>query len=139
MSHVPFGVGGGKAEGLGWRERFFGEPAINIKDFFRCDKNGQGIINILNARNVIMESEIYSCFMLYLLSSFLEQLPEVGDMEKPKMVFFFEESHILFETSPEYLRRKITQLVKLVRSKGIAVFFVTQNPSDVPEIGRAHV
>lgn len=114
-------------------EQFFGEPAIDIHDFFRTDANGRGVINILDAQKTVINTKIYSTFMLYLMAELFEQMPEVGDAEKPKMVFFFDEAHLLFDHAPKVLLEKIEQVVKLIRSKGIGIFFITQNPSDVPD------
>lgn len=113
-------------------DQFFGEPAINIADFFSIDMNGRGMINILDAESLINRPKLYSAFMLYLLSELFEVMPEVGDLEKPKMVFFFDEAHLLFDSASKALLEKIEQVVKLIRSKGVAVFFVTQNPADIP-------
>ena len=114
-------------------DQFFGEPAINISDFFSVNMNGQGMINILDAESLINKPKLYSSFMLYLLSELFEVLPEVGDLDKPKMVFFFDEAHLLFSSASKALLEKIEQVVKLIRSKGVAVFFVTQNPADIPD------
>ncbi len=113
-------------------DRFFGEPAINIADFFTMDMYSRGMINILDAESLINKPKLYSAFMLYLLSELFEILPEVGDLEKPKMVFFFDEAHLLFDSASKALLEKIEQVVKLIRSKGVAIFFVTQNPADIP-------
>ncbi len=114
-------------------DRFFGEPAVDIHDFFRTDAEGRGTINILDAASTIRNPLIYSTFMLYMMSELFEQLPEVGDPDKPKMVFFFDEAHLLFDGAPKALLNKIEQVVKLVRSKGVGIFFITQNPSDIPD------
>ena len=114
-------------------DSFFGEPAIDIADFFRTDAEGRGMINIMDAEETIQSPLIYSTFMLYMMSELFEQLPEVGDPEKPKMVFFFDEAHLLFKGAPKALLEKIEQVVKLIRSKGVGVFFITQNPSHVPD------
>ncbi len=114
-------------------DHFFGEPAIDIHDFFRTDSDGRGVINILDARDTIRNPKIYSTFMLYMLSELFEQLPEVGDAAKPKMVFFFDEAHLLFDGAPKVLLEKIEQVVKLIRSKGVGIYFITQNPADVPD------
>ena len=118
-----------EAEGA---DLFFGEPAIDIRDFFLTAPDGRGIINILDAETLINKPRLYSAFMLYLLSELFEVLPEVGDPEKPKIVFFFDEAHILFKNASKSLLEKIEQVVKLIRSKGVAVFFVTQSPGDIP-------
>ena len=114
-------------------EFFFGEPAINITDFFSIGDGGRGMINILDSSSLINDTKLYSTFLLYLLSELFERLPEVGDMEKPKMVFFFDEAHLLFKDAPKPLLEKIEQVVKLIRSKGVGIFFCTQNPKDIPD------
>ena len=111
---------------------FFGEPAIDIHDWFSTDAQGRGMINILDSTSLINDPMIYSTFMLWLLTELFEIMPEVGDPEKPKMVFFFDEAHLLFKSAPKALLDKIEQVMKLIRSKGIGVFFITQNPSDIP-------
>ncbi|MBR2706619.1 MAG: DUF853 family protein [Mogibacterium sp.] len=118
-----------EAEGA---DMFFGEPAIDIRDFFLTAPDGRGIINILDAETLINRPRLYSAFMLYLLSELFEVLPEVGDPEKPKIVFFFDEAHLLFKNASKSLLEKIEQVVKLIRSKGVSVFFVTQSPGDIP-------
>lgn len=112
---------------------FFGEPAIDINDLVRTDASGRGIVNILNASKLISKPLLYSMLLLYLLSEIYENFPEVGDLDKPKLVFFFDEAHLLFNNTPSVLKDKIIQVVRLVRSKGVGVFFITQNPLDVPE------
>ena len=112
---------------------FFGEPAIDINDLVRTDSSGKGIVNILNASKLISNPLLYSMLLLYLLSEIYENFPEVGDLDKPKLVFFFDEAHLLFNNTPNILKDKIIQVVRLVRSKGVGVFFITQNPFDVPE------
>ena len=114
-------------------ELFFGEPALDIRDWFRTDENGRGMINILDATALFSDPAIYSTFMLWLLTELFEKMPEVGDPEKPRIVFFFDEAHLLFDSAPRYLLQKIEQVMKLIRSKGIGVFFVTQNPADIPD------
>ena len=111
---------------------FFGEPALDIEDWIRTDAYGRGYINVLHAVKLIHSPKLYATFMLWLLTELFENLPEEGDMEKPKMVFFFDEAHLLFDTVPKSLMNKIEQVVKLIRSKGIGIYFVTQSPSDVP-------
>ena len=112
---------------------FFGEPALNLDDLLQTDENGNGIINIL-ASNKLMESpRIYATFLLWLLSELFEQLPEAGDPEKPKLVFFFDEAHLLFDNAPKALQEKIEQVARLIRSKGVGVYFVSQNPLDIPD------
>ena len=118
-----------EAEGA---DMFFGEPAIDIRDFFLTAPDGRGIINILDAETLINKPRLYSAFMLYLLSELFEVLPEVGDPEKPKIVFFFDEAHLLFKNASKSLLEKIEQVVKLIRSKGVSIFFVTQSPGDIP-------
>nr|WP_311565545.1 helicase HerA-like domain-containing protein [Peptoniphilus grossensis] len=112
---------------------FFGEPAIDINDLVRTDATGKGLVNILNANKLISNPLLYSMLLLYLLSEIYENFPEVGDLDKPKLVFFFDEAHLLFNNTPSILKDKIIQVVRLVRSKGVGVFFITQNPLDVPE------
>jgi DNA helicase HerA-like ATPase len=114
-------------------DRFFGEPAFEINDFIRCDENGKGIINVLAADKLMQSPKLYATFLLWLLAELFEALPEVGDPEKPKLVFFFDEAHLLFEDAPEALFDKVEQVVRLVRSKGVGVYFITQNPIDIPE------
>ena len=118
-----------EAEGA---DTFFGEPAINITDFFTLGPDGRGMVNILDSEVLISKPKLYSAFMLYLLSELFEILPEVGDIEKPKMVFFFDEAHCLFNNASKPLLEKIEQVVKLIRSKGIGLFFITQSPGDIP-------
>ena len=112
---------------------FFGEPAIDINDLVRTNATGKGLVNILNANKLISNPLLYSMLLLYLLSEIYENFPEVGDLDKPKLVFFFDEAHLLFNNTPSILKDKIVQVVRLVRSKGVGVFFITQNPLDVPE------
>ncbi len=112
---------------------FFGEPALDIADFMRVDRDGRGIVNVLAADKLIANPRLYATFLLWMLSELFEKLPEIGDPEKPKLVFFFDEAHLLFNDAPKALLEKIEQVVRLVRSKGIGVYFVTQNPLDVPE------
>ena len=113
--------------------QFFGEPALEIVDFIRTDEQGRGIINILAADKLMRSPKLYATFLLWLLAELFESLPEVGDPEKPKLVFFFDEAHLLFDDAPDALQDKIEQVVRLIRSKGVGVFFVTQNPIDIPE------
>ncbi|EMD82454.1 helicase HerA-like domain-containing protein [Pacificimonas flava] len=112
---------------------FFGEPAFEIADFLSVANDGRGIINILAADRLMMSPRLYATFLLWLLSELFETLPEIGDPDKPKLVFFFDEAHLLFDEAPPALLEKIEQVVRLIRSKGVGVFFVTQNPSDVPD------
>ncbi len=114
-------------------DRFFGEPAFEINDFLRCDDEGRGIINVLAAEKLMQSPKLYATFLLWLLSELFEALPEVGDPEKPGLVFFFDEAHLLFDDAPQALFDKIEQVVRLIRSKGVGVYFVTQNPIDIPE------
>lgn len=111
---------------------FFGEPALDINDWF-VTKDGKGMINVLDATTIINDPGIYATFMLWMLAELFEIMPEVGDLDKPKMVFFFDEAHLLFKDTPKALLQKIEQVVKLIRSKGIGVYFITQNPSDIPD------
>ena len=113
--------------------KFFGEPAFEINDFIRCDENGKGVVNVLAADKLMQSPKLYATFLLWLLSELFEALPEVGDPEKPVLVFFFDEAHLLFDDAPQALFDKIEQVVRLIRSKGVGVFFVTQNPIDIPE------
>jgi uncharacterized protein len=114
-------------------EKFFGEPALQLKDFIRTDRDGRGIVNILVADKLMASPRLYATFLLWLLSELFEELPEVGDLPKPKLVFFFDEAHLLFNDAPKALMDKIEQVVRLIRSKGVGVYFVTQNPIDVPD------
>ncbi len=114
-------------------EKFFGEPALNLDDMIQTDSQGQGIVNILAADKLVSAPRVYATFLLWLLTELFERLPEVGDPEKPKLVFFFDEAHLLFSDLPKTIEDKIQQVVRLIRSKGVGVFFVTQNPLDVPD------
>ena len=112
---------------------FFGEPALDLNDFMQVDDNGKGIINVLDAQKLSLSPEIYSTFLLWMMSSLYQSLPEVGDMDKPKFVFFFDEAHLLFdEISPEF-GKKIEQIVRLIRSKGVGIYFISQSPADIPD------
>jgi len=113
--------------------KFFGEPALDIKDLMRTSRDGRGYVNILAADKLMNNPRLYATFLLWLLSELFEQLPEVGDPDKPKLVFFFDEAHLLFNEAPKVLLQKVEQVVRLIRSKGVGVYFVTQNPIDVPE------
>ncbi len=113
--------------------QFFGEPMLDIADLMQTDAKGRGVVNILSADQLLNSPKLYSTFLLWMLAELFEQLPEVGDPEKPKLVFFFDEAHLLFDEAPKVLLDKIEQMVRLIRSKGVGVFFVTQNPLDVPE------
>ncbi|MDZ4786869.1 MAG: helicase HerA-like domain-containing protein [bacterium] len=114
-------------------ELFFAEPALNIEDLLQTDQNGRGIVNILSANKLMQSPKLYSTFLLWLLTELFEKLPEVGDLDKPKLVFFFDEAHLLFEDVPRALLEKIEQVVRLIRSKGVGIYFVTQNPLDIPD------
>jgi len=114
-------------------EKFFGEPALLIGDLMRTDANGRGMVNILAADKLMTSPKVYATFLLWLLAELFEQLPEVGDVAQPKLVFFFDEAHLLFDDIPKVVLDKIEQLVRLIRSKGVGVIFVTQNPTDVPD------
>ena len=114
-------------------ESFFGEPALKIADLMRTDRDGRGIVNMLAADKLMMNPRLYATFLLWLLSELFEELPEIGDPEKPKLVFFFDEAHLLFDDAPKILVDRVEQVVKLIRSKGVGVYFVTQNPLDVPD------
>lgn len=114
-------------------EQFFGEPSLNILDFIQTDTNGHGYINILAADKLMNTPKLYATFLLWMMSELFEQLPEVGDMDKPKLVFFFDEAHLLFDNASPALQQKIEQVVRLIRSKGVGIYFITQNPLDLPE------
>jgi hypothetical protein len=114
-------------------DRFFGEPAFEIHDFLHVDESGRGMVNVLAADKLMQSPKLYATFLLWLLSELFEALPEVGDPEKPCLVFFFDEAHLLFDDAPDALMDKVEQVVRLVRSKGVGVYFVTQNPIDIPE------
>ena len=114
-------------------DHFFGEPALDLEDFLKLDENGQGIVNILAADKLMASPRLYSTFLLWLLSELFELLPEVGDPDKPKLAFFFDEAHLLFEDAPPALLEKVEQVVRLIRSKGVGVYFITQNPIDIPD------
>lgn len=114
-------------------EQFFGEPMLDIRDWMRTSRDGYGIINILDAREVIKYPKLYAAFLLWMMAELFEVLPEVGDCDKPKLVFFFDEAHLLFDGMPKALVSKIEQVVKLIRSKGVGIYFVTQSPSDIPD------
>ena len=113
--------------------RFFGEPALALRDLMRRDRDGRGFINVLAADKLMQQPRLYSTFLLWLLSELFEELPEIGDPERPELVFFFDEAHLLFDDVPDALLDKIEQVVRLIRSKGVGVYFVTQNPLDVPD------
>jgi DNA helicase HerA-like ATPase len=111
---------------------FFGEPALELADLLRQDMSGHGVINVLAADQLVLKPKLYATFLLWLLSELFEQLPEVGDLDKPKLVFFFDEAHLLFDDCPPALRQRVEQVVRLIRSKGVGVYFCSQNPDDVP-------
>ena len=113
-------------------ELFFGEPELDIRDWMRTDVDGRGYINILSSKRLIQSPTVYGTFLLWMLTELFERLPEVGDLEKPRMIFFFDEAHLLFSDAPKALVQKIVQVVKLIRSKGIGVYFISQSPSDIP-------
>ncbi len=114
-------------------DKFFGEPALNLDDLMQTDSNGHGVVNILAADKLIRSPRVYATLLLWMLTELYERLPEVGDPEKPKLVFFFDEAHLLFADLPPIVGEKVTQIVRLIRSKGVGVYFVTQNPIDVPD------
>lgn len=113
--------------------QFFGEPALDLKDFMKTDMDGRGHINILAAEKLMLSPRLYATFLLWMLSELFEELPEAGDMDRPKLVFFFDEAHLLFNDAPKSLLEKVEQVVRLIRSKGVGVYFITQSPDDVPE------
>ena len=113
-------------------ELFFGEPELDIRDWMRTGLGGRGVINVLSSQRLIQSPKVYSTFLLWMLTELFERLPEVGDLDKPRMIFFFDEAHLLFNDAPKALVQKIVQVVKLIRSKGVGVYFVTQSPSDLP-------
>lgn len=115
-------------------EHFFGEPMLDIRDWMRTDDQGRGVINILSAEKLYQMPKLYATSLLWMLSELYEQLPEAGDLEKPKLVFFFDEAHLLFDDVPDVLLEKIQQVMRLIRSKGVGVYFVSQNPADIPDI-----
>ena len=114
-------------------DHFFGEPALDLADFMRQDMSGRGIVNILAADQLILKPKLYSTFLLWMLSELFESLPEAGDLDKPKLVFFFDEAHLLFDDAPPALVQRIEQVVRLIRSKAVGVYFCSQNPDDVPQ------
>ena len=114
-------------------DKFFGEPELDIKDLIKTDASGKGIINILDAVELFKSPDLFTSFLLWLLTSLFSTLPEVGDLDKPKIVFFFDEAHLLFNDIPGYRLKKITQIIKLIRSKGIGLYFLSQNPTDIPD------
>jgi DNA helicase HerA-like ATPase len=114
-------------------QEFLGEPALDIRDLMRTDRDGRGIVNILAADKLMNNPRLYGTFLLWLMSELFEELPEVGDLDKPKLVFFFDEAHLLFNDAPRALVEAVERVVRLIRSKGVGVYFITQNPIDVPE------
>ena len=114
-------------------DKFFGQPELDIHDFISVDSNGLGMVNILHAVELFRSPDLYASFLLWLLTELFHQMPEVGDLEKPKMVFFFDEAHLLFNNMPSYRLKQITQVVKLIRSRGIGLYFISQSPSDIPD------
>src|SRR5690606_33064409 len=114
-------------------EKFLGEPALELTDLMRTDLNGRGVINILAAEQLVLKPQLYSSFLLWLLSELFETLPEVGDLDKPRLVFIFDEAHLLFDDAPPALLRQVEQVVSIIRSKGIGVYFCSQSPDDIPD------
>jgi len=114
-------------------DRFFGEPALALSDFMRQDLSGRGVVNVLAADKLILKPKLYTTFLLWMLSELFETLPEVGDLDRPKLVFFFDEAHLLFDDAPASLKERVEQVVRLIRSKGVGVYFCSQNPDDVPD------
>ena len=112
---------------------FFGEPALEIKDWFATDSEGRGVINLLHCTELFQNPLLYSTFLLWMLSELYEMMPEAGDLNKPKMVFFFDEAHLIFKDAPRSLLDKVEQIVRLIRSKGIGIYFITQQPADIPD------
>lgn len=123
---LTLGASGGDA--------FFGEPALKLEHLMQKDASGNGVISVLDATQLIQDSRLYSTFLLWLLSELFEKLEEVGDLDRPKLAFFFDEAHLLFSTAPKSLLEKIEQMVRLIRSKGVGVYFVSQNPTDIPDV-----
>ena len=115
-------------------DRFFGEPALDLADFMRQDMGGRGVINVLAAEQLILKPRVYSSFLLWMLSELFENLPEVGDLDRPKLVFFFDEAHLLFDDAPQQLQQRVEQVVRLIRSKGVGIYFCSQLPDDVPPV-----
>ena len=115
-------------------DKFFGEPALDLDDFLQTDSKGRGQVNILAADKLMLSPKVYATFLLWLMAEIYEKMPEVGDLENPKLVFFFDEAHLLFTDAPQVLLDKVEQIIRLIRSKGVGVFFVTQNPLDVPDV-----
>lgn len=130
LAAITRGVVAMEADGA---DLFFGEPALDIQDWMKTDKDGRGMIQVLDAQKLGLNAKMYSIFLLWLMSELFETLPEVGDLDKPKMVFFFDEAHMLFDNANKVLLEKIEQVVKLIRSKGVGIYFITQNPKDIPD------
>lgn len=130
LNAITRGIVAMESEGA---DLFFGEPALSITDWLCTNSNGRGMIQVLDCQKLILHPRMYSAFLLWMLSELFETLPEVGDMEKPKMVFFFDEAHMLFDSASKILMEKIEQVVKLIRSKGVGIYFITQNPKDIPD------
>src|SRR5690606_4067335 len=120
-------------------DQFFGERSLDIVDLMRTAPDGRGVVSVLAADELMRSPKVYTTFLVWLLSELFEELPEVGDPDKPRLVFFFDEAHLLFDDAPKALIDKVEQVVKLVRSKGVGVYFVTQNPADIPDIDRKSV
>jgi len=114
-------------------DQFFGEPSLELWDLIRTAHTGKGLINVLDAQSLILNPKLYATFLLWLLSELFEELPEVGDADKPRFVFFFDEAHLLFNDAPKALVEKVESVVKLIRSKGVGIYFITQSPSDIPD------
>lgn len=114
-------------------EKFFGEPALDMRDWLKTNTDGRGFIQVLNCEELFLQPQLYSAFLLWMLSEIYELLPEAGDMDKPKLVFFFDEAHLLFNDAPKELLNKVEQVVRLIRSKGVGVYFISQNPTDIPD------
>src|SRR5919202_83858 len=112
---------------------FFGEPALELADLMRTTTNGRGLVNVLASEQLILKPRLYSSFLLWLLSELFERLPEVGDLDKPKLVFVFDEAHLLFDDAPPALQQRVEQVVRIIRSKGVGVYFCSQFPDDVPD------
>ncbi|MEO7433013.1 MAG: helicase HerA-like domain-containing protein [Dokdonella sp.] len=115
-------------------DQFFGEPALDLVDFMRTDLSGRGVVNILAADQLVLNPKLYTTFLLWMLSELFEKMPEVGDLDQPKLVFFFDEAHLLFDDAPPALRQRVEQVVRLIRSKGVGVYFCSQNPDDLPDV-----
>src|SRR5690242_10886505 len=115
-------------------DKFLGEPALNLDDLIQTDSSGHGVVNILAADKLLSSPTLYATFLLWLMSELFEKLPEVGDPDKPKLVFFFDEAHLLFNDLPSTLQQKVEQVIRLIRSKGVGIYFCTQNPTDIPDI-----